>query len=253
MYYQEETLFPEDDVNRVDRKQQTSFADTSRSQVNDVNRLRFEHQIQIGTSSRALVTGDWERGVGWYFYDGENIYTMSKEDFLKGKLFYGNPGCRLGIESAHLHERQPKSTAQVYERGELENILAIAKQNDVLIYAFPQKLSPRARKEIGGVGKEDDMKAIYHFVVNHPEVPLMKWGKFIGVKGVRGVIQLSPYHFKSGTARSNLMWHRLRNALHEKDEGRKPAERREFSHAVTDLIQAFRDSDRLHLNSSSIG
>jgi len=42
------------------------------------------------------------------------------------------------------------------------------------------------------------------------------------------------------------MWHRLRNALHEKDEGRKPEERREFSHAVTDLIQAFRDSDRAY-------
>lgn len=334
-----------DDADRDDSEHPTPMVVALHEQATDVNSTGSEHPTPIARPSRKLIVGDWERGIGWVIYDGQNMTTMSKGDFAAGRVFCENPGCSFVVESAHFQETTGYSKAQPYGRDELETIFQIAEENNVDMYFFPQKLSPRARRETGYGSKADDVKAIYHFVIAHPEIGLMKarlpeakeqklwdarrairdnmtdrlnvtrfngykkdpetaqasrlllkmwygglltgetikWfklklnrhgtkvsfnecsvmavyvavfdehgnlrvndkGNFIGVRGARDLIQLSPYHFKSGTARSNLMWHRLRNELKEKNGDVtiiNPEGRREFAHAVTDLIQAFRDS-----------
>jgi hypothetical protein len=75
----------------------------------------------------------------------------------------------------------------------------------------------------------------------HGNLRLNDNGKFIGLRTVWAVLKLHPYHRKAGTARSNLMYHTLRNL-----EGKKPGNkivRTKFRRAIKDLVQDFRDLD----------
>jgi hypothetical protein len=65
-------------------------------------------------------------------------------------------------------------------------------------------------------------------------------GEFIGLRTVWAVLKLHPYHRKAGTARSNLMYHTLRN-LEGKIPGNKPV-RANFRRGIKDLVQFFRDA-----------
>lgn len=338
-----------DDADRSDSEHLTPIDSALHERATDVNRRDSEHLTPIDHASRKLIIADHERVIDWVIYDGQNMTTVSKDDFAAGRVYRENPDSDFVVEGAHFQETNGFSKAQPYTRDELEAIFQAAEENNVHMRFFPQKLTPRARRETGYGEKADDVKAIYHFIVAHPEIGLMKarlpgakerklwaarqvirdnmtdrlnvmrfngykkdpetaqagrlllkmwydglltaetvkWfklkinrhgskvffnecsvmavyvavfdehgnlrvndkGNFIGVGGARALVQLSPYHFKSGTARSNLMWHRLGKALKEKNGDVtiiNPEGRREFSYAVTDLIQAFRDSHRHH-------
>ena len=231
------------------------------------------------------------------------------------------------MEAPHLGVRGPLSVAQVYTQQELERLARVYPGR---IRAFPAKLSPRAREEIGAE-KPQDAEAIWHFVTKHPEVSLMYWprdtsfddalteqrtdmtvrlnvmrpaydspeveharsllhsadlslqtaswfdfktvfkgktnerldfnktavmavyvavrnedgtlrtdpnGRPIGYRWFKKLLKQHPYHDKAGTARSNLMWHFLRNALHEKENGRDQQGRAAFRKALKELFRA---------------
>ena len=63
-------------------------------------------------------------------------------------------------------------------------------------------------------------------------------GRPIGYRWFKKLLKQHPYHDKAGTARSNLMWHFLRNALHEKENGRDQQGRAAFRKALKELFRA---------------
>jgi len=133
-----------------------------------------------------LFTADWEgENIGWRVWDGRNEYFLSRNEFLN-LVDWTNGPCRLVVEHAHLHVRVPLSVSQVYDEGELQQLFATANAFGIIILAFPQRLTRRARVE--GIHpdegerysdldnpKQYDSRAIYDFVENRPEVALKNW------------------------------------------------------------------------------
>jgi hypothetical protein len=64
-------------------------------------------------------------------------------------------------------------------------------------------------------------------------------GKFVGTRTLWAIWKMHPYHRKAGTARSNLMYHLLRNM--EKGGKNDQPVRAKFRKAIKDLVRAFRD------------
>lgn len=88
--------------------------------------------------------------------------------------------------------------------------------------------------------------AVYVNVFNDDGTLRMHNGRFVGVDHIWRVLKQHPYHGKAGTARSNLMYHMLRNAEKKATAsagGYYPhqATRASFRRAVKELIRAFRD------------
>lgn len=146
----------------------------------DVDRFNMPQEATaFDYTSRKIWAGDWDRGVGWRFWDGISEVTLSREEFLSGKFMAENPCSTFYVDAPHLQERKERrggSKAQIYTRDELQILSFLAVQYEIEIRAFPANMDPRARDE-AGVTKEDggDVRAIHQFVVNHPEVGIRRW------------------------------------------------------------------------------
>lgn len=127
---------------------------------------------------------DWEFGKWKATTDGEAFFWYSTEEFLRGKPIADFPDLRtLLVESAHIAPRSKYSLAQVYTAEELEVFHKTYHNASVQILAFPEMLTPKARKEYGSkendedeMEKEDSALAIWRYHRDHPEVSLLRWG-----------------------------------------------------------------------------
>lgn len=144
----------------------------------DVDRRNMSHETTFADTPREFWAGDWDRD-GWHFWDGTSEVKLTKSEFLDGKFFAENLSSTFYIDAPHLQERKTRrggSKSQIYTRDELQILSSLAAQYEIKIKAFPANMDPRARDE-AGVTKEDggDIRAIYQFVVTHPEVGIKSW------------------------------------------------------------------------------
>lgn len=99
--------------------------------------------------TRPTVVLDWDTNTWRAAIDTAAIIKVSVDDVRNGAFLKTIAGSRLVVESPHLQARTPLSKAQVLTQPQLEEFHAHCIANDVVVYAFPHRLTTRAGKEAG--------------------------------------------------------------------------------------------------------
>lgn len=122
--------------------------------------------------NKVIVVDLGQNSATYYNALTEEVTSISHRDVLNLPSKYN--GYLFISEDAHLGTPQKgKSLAQSFSEKDIFKFLALCKENDNLVYFFPQKLTYRALVYSNMLKSDDnDPIAIFNFLKNHPRTKL---------------------------------------------------------------------------------
>ena len=105
---------------------------------------------------KKFITSDiGKRQTSVFIPETNNHYIISNEDFIQLNIPELD-GHDIVIEDAHVRSQEDDSLAQSWTIDQLRDLRSVADLNNIEVFCFPQKVTPKARK-IASIGLREEL------------------------------------------------------------------------------------------------